>query len=388
MAPLNVAFLHPDLGIGGAERLVVDAAVALQGKGHKVTIFTAHHDPDHAFPETVDGTLRVIVFGDGLPRHVFGKGHVLFAGMRSVYTAMRLVASNEKFDAVFVDQISTSLPLLKVVSLFLHRRIVFYCHFPDKLLASHSSWLRRIYRMPFDLLEEMTTAFADVVVVNSRFTRSVFARAFPILRQIKQAPAVLYPAVSAPVLKDRGEAGVFALSLNRYERKKDVGLAIRSLALLEDKSVRLVVAGGYDVRVAENVGYLAELEELSESQGVSGRVDFERSITNERRDYLLSHALCLMYTPPDEHFGIVPLEAMARGCPVLAVNSGGPLETVLHRQTGFLLEPTPEAFASAMRELVDDAALRAKMRTNASKHVRDHFSLANFADQLEGLLRP
>jgi alpha-1,3/alpha-1,6-mannosyltransferase len=34
----QVVFLHPDLGIGGAERLVVDAALALQAKGHKVTI--------------------------------------------------------------------------------------------------------------------------------------------------------------------------------------------------------------------------------------------------------------------------------------------------------------------------------------------------------------
>ncbi len=48
----RVAFLHPDLGIGGAERLVVDAAVALQRSGHTVRFFTSHHDPAHCFPET------------------------------------------------------------------------------------------------------------------------------------------------------------------------------------------------------------------------------------------------------------------------------------------------------------------------------------------------
>lgn len=56
-APLTVAFLHPDLGIGGAERLVVDAAIALQERGHKVYFVTAHHDPKHCFPETSDGRL-------------------------------------------------------------------------------------------------------------------------------------------------------------------------------------------------------------------------------------------------------------------------------------------------------------------------------------------
>jgi alpha-1,3/alpha-1,6-mannosyltransferase len=74
MAPLRIAFIHPDLGIGtkyssdahvpklilfigGAERLVVDAAVGLQRLGHTVEIYTSHHDPAHCFDETRDGAL-------------------------------------------------------------------------------------------------------------------------------------------------------------------------------------------------------------------------------------------------------------------------------------------------------------------------------------------
>lgn len=51
----TIVFLHPDLGIGGAERLVVDAAVGLQNRGHKVVIFTSHCDPGHCFEEARDG---------------------------------------------------------------------------------------------------------------------------------------------------------------------------------------------------------------------------------------------------------------------------------------------------------------------------------------------
>lgn len=51
----HTVFFHPDLGIGGAERLVIDAAVALQHRGHKVTIFTSHCDPQHCFDEARDG---------------------------------------------------------------------------------------------------------------------------------------------------------------------------------------------------------------------------------------------------------------------------------------------------------------------------------------------
>lgn len=51
----NVVFLHPDLGIGGAERLVIDAAVGLQSLGHNVTVLTSYCDPGHSFEETQDG---------------------------------------------------------------------------------------------------------------------------------------------------------------------------------------------------------------------------------------------------------------------------------------------------------------------------------------------
>ena len=54
----HIAFFHPDLGIGGAERLIIDAAVGLQNRGHKVVIFTSHCDPQHCFDEARDGNTR------------------------------------------------------------------------------------------------------------------------------------------------------------------------------------------------------------------------------------------------------------------------------------------------------------------------------------------
>ena len=52
---MKVAFVHPDLGLGGAERLVVDAALSLVGKGHEVVIYTGFHDASRCFPATIDG---------------------------------------------------------------------------------------------------------------------------------------------------------------------------------------------------------------------------------------------------------------------------------------------------------------------------------------------
>ena len=72
MKKKSVVFLHPDLGIGGAERLVVDAGLALQSQGHRVQFVTNHHDPNHCFEETKNGQFRVTVIGDWLPRSSFG----------------------------------------------------------------------------------------------------------------------------------------------------------------------------------------------------------------------------------------------------------------------------------------------------------------------------
>ena len=65
----NIVFFHPDLGIGGAERLVIDAAVGLKDRGHRVTIFTSHCDPAHCFDEARDRKLPFL--SRSVPRSCF-----------------------------------------------------------------------------------------------------------------------------------------------------------------------------------------------------------------------------------------------------------------------------------------------------------------------------
>ena len=61
----------------------------------------------------------------------------------------------------------------------------------------------------------------------------------------------------------------------------------------------------------------------------------------------------MLFPSLNEDWGIVPLEAMAFGKPVLAVNRGGPTESVADGETGALLDPTPRAFAEQMAHLAD-----------------------------------
>ena len=132
-------------------------------------------------------------------------------------------------------------------------------------------------------------------------------------------------------------------SLNRYERKKDIPLALKACSKLT-KPATLVIAGGYDERVLENVEHRLELVNLSKVLGLN--VVFLRSITSQEKVALLQRTNILLYTPQNEHFGIVPVEAMYMECTVIACNSGGPLESIVHGKTGFLLPPEPEKWTA------------------------------------------
>jgi len=70
------------------------------------------------------------------------------------------------------------------------------------------------------------------------------------------------------------------------------------------------------------------------------------SISGDERLGLLERTDILLYTPENEHFGIVPVEAMHLGCVLIACNSGGPLESVKHRETGFLLPPVEKQWSN------------------------------------------
>ncbi|CAM9218678.1 unnamed protein product [Ectocarpus sp. 12 AP-2014] len=478
---MKVVFVHLDLGIGGAEMLVVNAAVAACRAGHDVVIYTSHHDGSRCFKETTgQGVLagRIRVRGDWLPRHVaFGRFTALCAVARMLWLAVCVVASetvaalvasetagagggvgpgvsgdggagsevvaarkgkedeegrrNDAATVVFCDGVSAPVPLLRLAG-----PVLFYCHFPDKLLCvRRGSALKRAYRWPLDLLEEVTTGSASSVAVNSNFTAGIFREAFPRLGRAfslaerewevregsggagghaaagavaaggggRRVLRVLYPPTDVEAYPERGHSDTSPplkmgpiVSLNRFERKKNLPLAVEALGWalgemgVEEASrrgLRLVIAGGYDKRVPENVDHLSELEACAARLGLDSLVEFRTNVADDARAELLGQASCVLYTPSREHFGIVPVEAMCCGAPVIAVNSGGPLETVVHEGTGFLCDATAEAFGSAIVRLARDPSLGGAMGERGRRRVQEKFSMESFAGAFEASLQ-
>ncbi|TGO25729.1 hypothetical protein BPAE_0074g00390 [Botrytis paeoniae] len=415
----TIVFFHPDLGIGGAERLVIDAAVGLQNRGHKIIIFTSYCDPKHCFDEARDGTLDVRVRGNWLiPSSILSRFSIICAILRQLHLIVQAYFTSEisslNPDAFFVDQLSAGLPWLRYF--YPNTRIFFYCHFPDLLLAQgRTHWLKRAYRIPFDFLEQWSMSFAESIAVNSGFTKGMVEQVFPELAREKDLQ-IVHPCVdvnpkksetnddAVPVWHDRN----ILLSINRFEKKKDIGLAIKAYAGLGKhgrQGVRLVLAGGYDNRVMENVVYHKELVKLATDLGlktattrtivtalnVPDDVDvlFLLSVPNTLKEMLLNSARLLIYTPSNEHFGIVPLEAMLAGVPVLAANTGGPLETVVEGKTGWLCPPDDvEKWTAVMykvlNKMTDDQVKQ--MGIDGVKRVKNEFSDVKMAERIDGLI--
>jgi alpha-1,3/alpha-1,6-mannosyltransferase len=102
---------------------------------------------------------------------------------------------------------------------------------------------------------------------------------------------------------------------------------------------------------------------------------------------LLSSARLLIYTPHNEHFGIVPLEAMLAGVPVLAANEGGPVETVVEGETGWLRDVSKaHDWTGVMQKVlsggIDEVQLR-QIGENGRRRVTENFSKENMAKRFE-----
>lgn len=113
---------------------------------------------------------------------ISGRDLSISQAYRMLLCALYVVLFAGHYDYYILDQVSFPIPILRARS----RNVFFYCHYPDKLLSTdRRSFLKRFYRFFLDLIEELTTAMAKTIVVNSLFTQNVFLNSFPLLRRIK-----------------------------------------------------------------------------------------------------------------------------------------------------------------------------------------------------------
>lgn len=163
------------------------------------------------------------------------------------------------------------------------------------------------------------------------------------------------------------------LALGRAVPRKGVETTIR--ALRHVPGATLVVAGGCPGEPEPE-----RLSRVADACGVAGRVRFRGRVSREEVPVLMRSADVVVSVPWYEPFGIVPLEAMACGVPVVASAVGGHLDTVVPGVTGLLVPPRDEeALGRALRGLLADPRLLKAYGTAGAERARSRYSWSRVA---------
>ncbi|GAA3575017.1 glycosyltransferase family 1 protein [Microlunatus spumicola] len=162
------------------------------------------------------------------------------------------------------------------------------------------------------------------------------------------------------------------VSVGRLVPRKGYATVVE--ALVDLPGVELVVAGGRSEGGVVEAEQL-RLEALAEELGVRDRVHFIGQVGHFLMPALLSTADVVVCTPWYEPFGLVPLEAMACGVPVVAAAVGGMLDSVADGETGLLVPPQdPTALADALRGLLADPVRREAYGRAGVRRARSRYS--------------
>jgi glycosyltransferase involved in cell wall biosynthesis/phosphoheptose isomerase len=170
------------------------------------------------------------------------------------------------------------------------------------------------------------------------------------------------------------------LYVGRLVQRKGVGNVISALPQLPD--TELVIAGGPERSRLGQDAEARRLQELAAELGVAERVQMRGRVERERLPELIRSADAVVTVPWYEPFGIVPLEAMACGVPVVATAVGGMIDSVVDGQTGVHVPPRdPDRLAEAISSLLGQPALRRAYGTAGAKRARRLYDWRRVAAQ-------
>lgn len=397
---MHLAVYHPWVYLpGGIERCLVEL---VERSRHDWTVYTHHFDRAATFPALASANVVLLSPRVSTRRSL---GPLAVAG--GVLATSLVPPAHAPATALLVS----SEGLGDLVALRARVPSAVYCHTPLKILHDPTARTRLAERSPRTarVLDLVGPAFERVDRIAWRRYRHAFANSEETRRRIRAArlvPAgpveVLPPGVDSSFFHPgppadfchpgppaggsgrRGGAARF-VAPGRIMWQKNLELAIDSAAELAGRGVpaELTLAGFVDRKSA---AYLAQLRARSMRAGLELRV--ETNPSDARLRDLYRSAAAVLLTAPGEDFGIVALEAMACGTPVLAVDASGYRETVEDSRTGFLLPADPVRFADAMSRLsVDPGAAQLRRRlSDAAVRRAAEFSWQRFAARIDTVM--
>jgi glycosyltransferase involved in cell wall biosynthesis len=341
----------PPKNYGGTEIVISNLVEEQVAQGHDVTLFA---------PGDARTSAKLVSF---FPRSLIDSGVPWAAHLKAYYHLHKALAHADEFDIVHTH-LSSSADL-------------YIFPLSASLATPHVTTLHS--RFPFDRLPDGWTGDADqyymdwaadvpMVAISERARKEV---PFP-LNFVGVVHHGLPMDTFKPVPKERGDHFVW---LGRIVPDKGVHLAIEAA---QRAGVRLILAGIVDQHAEESLKYYREVvEPLIDGEQIQyiGPVNMEQKI-----DLLSGARGFLNPIVWEEPFGMVMIEAMALGCPVIAFPRGAAPEIIVHGKTGFLVHDVDEMVKFIPRiDEIDRAATR--------RHVDRHFSARVMAEKYVKIYR-
>lgn len=169
--------------------------------------------------------------------------------------------------------------------------------------------------------DRQTAERPDFLISNSK-TVAERVRKF-----YRKESEVIYPPVEInDLLREKPQSEDYFVYFGRLEAYKNVDMAIKACV---EANQKLKIIGDGNSR--------DELEKLVSDLNANQQIEFMGRAPDDVRNSIVAKAKAFIFPCSDEDFGIVPVESMAAGTPVIAFNSGGVTETVVDGKTGVLI---------------------------------------------------
>lgn len=373
-----LAWEYPPKIIGGLARHAAYLSRALVADGHRVVVLT-QDDPEQPSFEMDEGVEVHRLPVDGPPPRDF-IGWVKRLNFQMIERAIHLFTSGRRFDVVHAHdwlaayagktiKHALAIPLIATVHATEYGRNNGLHNDLQRYIGNCEWWL---------------TYEAWRVICCSHFMEDELRRVFQTpADKIRIVPNGIEPPRSSADPDDAAFRARFAqpdesvvFFLGRLVHEKGVHVLLDAVPRILERqpNTRFVIAGEGPLR--------SDLEALAHALGIASRVVFYGYADDDDRDRFLRTSQVAVFPSLYEPFGIVALEAMAAGTPVIVSRTGGFAEIVRHGTNGLHAEPNnAESLANSVVALLVADGLAEKLRREALREVRERYSWASIAAQ-------
>ncbi|MEW6412052.1 MAG: glycosyltransferase family 4 protein [Candidatus Zixiibacteriota bacterium] len=369
MKDYNIAFICPSKSWGGLEMNVFRLAKWLTGRGHHIILY--------GYPGS---TLYDSCEKEG----------IAVRGLRSksklgdIFLAFSLARQLRRDNArIAVFHLNKNMILMALTKVFAGRflRIVYMQHMhvgPSKRDIFHT-WLYGCLSAWITPLDWLARAVREKTRIEPSKVR-VIPLGIEVDRFTDKKPGKQLARKLLGVPKDVVIAGV----VGRLDPRKGQHILIEACRKVHDRGHKLHLLLVGDPSLNEYTGYDETLRKLTVKLGLDACVHFKPHLDNIEYAYAAMDIFAL--TSKSETYGMVTLEAMASGLPIIATAEGGTLDIIQHESNGLLVKPyDPVELADALDRILRDNDLAVKLASKAQSDAESTYSNTRQCELLESL---